>query len=57
MLQHDAKKTQAKFDKMQSQLLKVSNDAAFASRPQGLTLLNPIPSNRTAPVAVRIAFP
>lgn len=40
----------------QSKLAKFSNDASLITRPQGLYLVNPIPNNRSAPVAVGQTF-
>lgn len=51
--QHEGKKAQTRLDKAQAQLMKLSNDASLASRPQGLVILNPIHPGKGVPVGVR----
>ncbi|WWD16154.1 hypothetical protein CI109_100579 [Kwoniella shandongensis] len=48
---HENKKIQMKMDKSLAQLAKISNDQTIMAKPQGLMLLNPIPSGGIQPVA------
>ncbi|EIW70060.1 hypothetical protein TREMEDRAFT_30323, partial [Tremella mesenterica DSM 1558] len=52
---HQSKKTQIKLDKALTQIARFNNDATLLSRPHGVTILNPIPSNRNIPTHVSSA--